>query len=404
MTLLAVIADDLTGAGDAGGAFATAGLRTVILFGNERSEDADVIVRSTDSRGLDTTDAAEVNRRAVRGLRCPPPRQPPRWVYKKIDSALRGHPCEELLAVMRELGERRALVAPALPAQGRTTAGSRQLVDGIPLDQTPFGVPASGADLISVFGCERQVAIQPITLATVRHGTGHVAHAIEGLEEGILVADAETDRDLMTIAGAALDNGIRVMAGSAGLARQLATTLPAPVSARRAATPDCRTGPILVVAGSRHPSAAAQVAALVEAGVPLVHPSQEMLDGTAPVDTTVAALAPHLFESRFVALTTTGLAASPKGPEFVVRQLAAIVAALAERHLVGGLVLTGGDVAAGVLARLKATEIMLGGEVQAAIPWGILRSRLLPEVPIVTKAGSFGDRGTILRCLKHLER
>ncbi|MDQ4044494.1 MAG: four-carbon acid sugar kinase family protein, partial [Chloroflexota bacterium] len=280
MTLLAIIADDLTGAGDAGCAFASAGFHTVILFDDEHDEDADVIVRSTDSRGLDATQAAEVNRRSVRALRHPSSGQPPRWVYKKLDSALRGHPCEELLTVMRELGERRALVAPALPAQGRTTVGSRQLVDGIPLDRTPFGAPASGSDLISMFGCDRQVTVRPITLATVRRGAEAIARAVEELEDGILVADAETDPDLRVIAHAALDSGTRVMAGSAGLARQLAPNLPAPASARPGPVPDCRSGSILVVAGSRHPSAAAQVAVLAEASVPLVRPPQELLNGT----------------------------------------------------------------------------------------------------------------------------
>jgi uncharacterized protein YgbK (DUF1537 family) len=86
----------------------------------------------------------------------------------------------------------------------------------------------------------------------------------------------------------------------------------------------------------------------------------------------------------------------------VVELLAAIVVDLAGRGAIRGLVLTGGDVAAGVLTGLGATEISLCGEVEPAIPWGVVRSPLLPGVPVVTKAGSFGTPDALLRALAHL--
>ncbi|HRY78785.1 MAG TPA: four-carbon acid sugar kinase family protein [Spirochaetia bacterium] len=52
----AVIADDLTGAGDTGAQFARAGLRTRSLFGDWAPEDiegSDALVVNTDSRPLD---------------------------------------------------------------------------------------------------------------------------------------------------------------------------------------------------------------------------------------------------------------------------------------------------------------------------------------------------------------
>jgi uncharacterized protein YgbK (DUF1537 family) len=55
------------------------------------------------------------------------------------------------------------------------------------------------------------------------------------------------------------------------------------------------------------------------------------------------------------------------------------------------MILTGGDVAGAVCARLDADAIWLGGEVLPAIPWGTLAGGIRPGLPIVTKAGSFGD-------------
>jgi uncharacterized protein YgbK (DUF1537 family) len=66
------------------------------------------------------------------------------------------------------------------------------------------------------------------------------------------------------------------------------------------------------------------------------------------------------------------------------------------------MVLTGGDVAAAVCARLGARAIWLRGEVEPAIPWGSLDGGAMPGMPIVTKAGSFGRPGTLLACIRYL--
>ena len=59
-------------------------------------------------------------------------------LYKKIDSTLRGNITAELFALMEAFEVQRALVAPAFPAQGRTTVHGRQFINGEPLEQTDF--------------------------------------------------------------------------------------------------------------------------------------------------------------------------------------------------------------------------------------------------------------------------
>ncbi len=165
---LAILADDLTGAADTAGVFARAGFRTVLGFVGAQIDDVDVLVRSTGSRGMDANAAAAANLRAALALQGLPAERRPHRVYKKIDSMLRGHPCEELAAVLAGLRERRALIAPALPAQGRTTVGSRQLMDGVPLDVTLPSTIAHRGDLSSLFACERSVPVHAVDLSTVR--------------------------------------------------------------------------------------------------------------------------------------------------------------------------------------------------------------------------------------------
>lgn len=401
MTQLAVLADDLTGGADAGAAFASVGLETSIAFASD-ADDCDVLVVCTNSRGIDRTTAADLNRRAASAFITRPVSCRPRWVYKKLDSALRGHPRDELLAVMDGLSESRALVAPALPAEARTTVDGRQFLDGSRLEATSLGSARNSSDLASLFGSGGDVPVHALDLKTIRGGQGEIERVLGQMGPGLVIADAETDGDLLLIARAALDSDVRLLAGSAGLAGQLARVLaPVPVSRNKMAHHPA--GPILVIAGSLHEATALQVEILQEAGLPIVRPVDALLDESVrAIERTVDEVTMHLLAGRSVVVATAGLPSSQTGSTSVVSRLADIVAAPTVRRAIGGLVLTGGETAAGILARLGAIEFRLGGEIRPAMPWGILRSSHIRAVPIATKAGSFGDDDALLACVEHL--
>jgi D-threonate/D-erythronate kinase len=403
MPTLAILADDLTGAADAAGAFASHGFAAAIVFGDTVGGEFDVVVRSTDTRDVDATTAAETNRRIAGLMTSGGSSSRPVWVYKKIDSALRGHPRDELVAVMRVLGEAKALVAPSLPVQARTTVNSRQLIAGVPLERTGLGTAAGTSDLRAVFAGGNDVPVLPIPLATVRAGAQAIASMIAEAERGILIADAETDRDLEMIARGCVESGLRVMAGSAGLGQALASVLPVCRStARPAHLPPL--GPVLVVAASQHAATSAQVGALEESGMRVVRPGQDLLDGVAwSTEEVMSSLGRCVSAGRSAVLTTAGCAPSAAGAIHVAETLAGVVAHLVRQHTVGSLVLTGGHVAAAVLGRLDAKAIELGGEVLPAVPWGTLYAPRVPPLRIITKAGSFGEPDALLRCLEHLQ-
>lgn len=401
MPRIAILADDLTGAADAGAGFASVGLTTSIVFGEEPLDDIDVLIRSTNSRDAEVMTAEAVNRRAAQALRHLPASRRPRWVYKKIDSALRGHPREELLAVMDGLGEVKALIAPALPSEGRITVGGRQLVQDVPADRASAWALDGKSDLSAIF--DGVVPVHALDLKTVRKGDEAIVHVLQSFESGLLVADAETDRDLATIARAALNSDLRVLAGSAGLARQLARALSS--DSARCIYEGCvrGAGPVLIVAGSLHGATAAQVETLRASGLSIIHPAQDVLDEpTASMCATVRELTTHLSSGRSAVLSTAGLAPSRRDSAFVVSRLAHIVSATLGRCEIGGLVLTGGDVTAGILSALGASELRLTGEIRAAMPWGVLRSSTMQPVPVATKAGSFGEEDSLLACVEHL--
>jgi len=402
MTLLAIIADDLTGAADAAAPFASQGFSTTISFGDALS-DSDVLACSTESRDRDRQTAARESRRAAHRIsaRCAPPG--PRWIYTKIDSALRGHPREELLAVMSARGAAKALVAAALPAETRTTIGGRQYIAGMPLETSDLASPGATSDLTALFDLPAGT-VRSLNLATVREGIEAVREFLGRVTHGIVVADAEHDADLLTLAGAAINSDFCVLCGSAGFARQLAFVLPLVPSGQASGVTYHKKGPVLIIAGSQHQATAAQVEVVHQSGIPVVCLGQKHIDDpAAAVNDAVDEVAHHLAGGHSAVLTTLGLDPSVQGAEFVVACLAEfVIEPNIYRHL-GGLVLTGGDVAAGVLAGIGSTVFHLRGEIRPAMPWGIVESALLPPLPVATKAGSFGTEDALQACLAYLE-
>jgi len=410
VTQLAIIADDLTGAADTGACFAAAGFATVIPLSGAAIPDADVIALSTESRDMSASDAAQAVTAAVTKLttgrddasKISRPNSDCVWFYKKMDSALRGHPRDELLAAMEAIGATRALVAPAFPAEGRTTVGGRQHIDGVPLELSQIRDPNITSDLVALFETAHGPLVRLLDLATLR-GEPDALRRLLHDSDGIVVADAETDDDLMRLAGAVDGVRLRLFCGTAGLARQLARSLPLTQNAHPHLKAVRRSGPILIVAGSRHEATARQIEVLRESGVPIVRPGQSLFDDPAMgIDDTVAQVATHLAAGRSMVLTTLGLAPCAGGGHVVAARLAQIVAASEVSNQVGGLVLTGGDVAAAVSGALGATDLWLRGEISSGIPWGSLEGGGLHGRPVATKAGSFGDENALLSCIDHL--
>src|SRR3954454_19384753 len=113
--MIGVIADDLTGAAELGAVGKRLGLKAEIVCNNEPGSTADLVCVDTDSRSCTASEAAK---RAAAGAKLLQAAGA-RWIYKKVDSVLRGNVTAEVEAVMQQLGLNRALVLPADPSLGR---------------------------------------------------------------------------------------------------------------------------------------------------------------------------------------------------------------------------------------------------------------------------------------------
>jgi D-threonate/D-erythronate kinase len=403
MPELLVIADDLTGAMDTGATFAQHGLTTLVLLGASPGAmpAADVLVVSTESRHIPQEQAVNAVRAAMRQAGA----EPCAWIYKKIDSTLRGHPGAELAAVMDAMRIEQALVTPAFPAQGRVVRDGRVFVCGVALEETAFAADVKTGDLMALFGRwtgERNA--QLVVLAEVRRGADGVRERVT--EEGprVFVADAETEDDLRTLARAAVRGGMRLLCGSAGLAGALADELTFQVRVDPPQLPEPKVGPVLVVAGSQNAVTARQVEHAARQDITVLRAPAEFgqSEHLEAANKLVERATNILAAGRDVIVTTAGLEPSSLGPQVIAMRLGQMTGGVLARVAVGGLVLTGGDIASAVCRALGGGVLWLQGEVCPGIARGRLVDGAYAGLRLVTKAGGFGAEDALVASMRAL--
>lgn len=133
--MIAVIADDITGAAEMAGIAHRLGLRVKLTMRPESASDCDVLVIATDTRSMTEEEAAAGSARVAGALGAMPDVDS---LFKKTDSALRGHVVAELEAILANTGYRKALYLPANPSKGRTIRDGVYYIGGKPLHETDF--------------------------------------------------------------------------------------------------------------------------------------------------------------------------------------------------------------------------------------------------------------------------
>jgi uncharacterized protein YgbK (DUF1537 family) len=132
--MIGVISDDLTGAAELGAVGLRYGMAAEIIAAGEPSGNAELVCVDTSSRSCPPEEASRRTAAAARMLKA----AGASWIYKKVDSVLRGHVLVELEALMKELGLNLALLVPANPLLGRVIRDGKYYVRGTLIDQTEF--------------------------------------------------------------------------------------------------------------------------------------------------------------------------------------------------------------------------------------------------------------------------
>ncbi len=400
---LLIIADDFTGANDSGVQLAKKGAQVEVHFnGSQKRESrADVVVINTDSRALDPATAAD---RVSECIKTQLENHQP-IVYKKIDSTLRGNLGAEITAALMATAANIAIVAPAIPAAGRTTENGECWVHGVPLIETEFvhdpKTPITSSSIKQILKKQSTLPIAEIKLASLR--LGMLVEEINQLpfdEKQIVIIDAVTDDDLQHIAQSLGQlNRSFILVGAAGLANAL------PVARYRQAR---LIQPVLAVAGSMSDTIKTQIDyALKHSNMVKVDIDIKVLmsDAEGVADYTQQALL-CLTQKKHCVLYTCASADARQNisqlctcfdltrvqlGEKISQKLALLTVDILRQTAVGALFLTGGDVAQAVAHAVGARGYRIENEIAPCIPSGYFIDSEIDRIPVITKAGGFGS-------------
>ena len=199
--MIGVIADDLTGASELGGIGLRHGLRAEVILGRECIGNADLLCLDTDSRSCNAKEAAQRAAAAARILR----RVGAVWIYKKVDSVLRGNVLGEIRAIQKALGLRSALLVPANPCFGRVIRKGRYFVKGKPIHQTDFArdpeYPRKSSNVLKMLGASNAIGVVVSRLADYRPTSGIVLGEVSSSKD-VQEWAARRNRDMLPAGGA----------------------------------------------------------------------------------------------------------------------------------------------------------------------------------------------------------
>ena len=404
---LGIVADDLKGAMDSSGYFASLGFSTVVILEPSFPSTADVVVITTNSRAEDPNIARERVRQAVKSLIG-------KVIYKKIDSTLRGNIGVELEVAIEELAGEKAVVAPAFPAVGRTTVAGILLVNGVAVAETQFAndpiLPVKESHIPGLLEKATKRQVGCVTVADIEAGPESLYCKISEMPQDIVVCDVTAQSHLTGITqAAALAEGHWLLCGSGGLARELHLLLTKLPKVGKEKSENQPSGPALVVVGTRNQVAANQLLkAKDELGLPILNLAVEPLNQENVLSGNIRGILAEaerlLSQGKGLALSSTFSQYAPALKHALPALMAEVVANIMATQKFTGLFLSGGDIAVEVCRKLQVAAIQVQGEVEPGVPAGELIGGQGQGMRIVTKAGGFGTEEALVKSIAYLEK
>lgn len=200
-----VIADDITGAAEICGIALCYGLKTSLLteVNDGGLSECDVCVIATDTRSSNAAEAIAEHTgicRVISKIRqCRPDMK--LCIFKKTDSALRGHILDEISAAKDVLSFSNCLLIPQNPTKERVIDKGVYKIDGVPIHETPFSFdpeyPAATSVASDILNrnSSRGLPVENLYLdASMESGKTYIADAVSlsDIERQLLKADGNT--------------------------------------------------------------------------------------------------------------------------------------------------------------------------------------------------------------------
>jgi uncharacterized protein YgbK (DUF1537 family) len=350
--MIAVIADDFTGAAELGGIGRSFGLSVEISTVVNAGTGVDLLVIDADTRSMPEKSAVLQIERLTKALK----QLRPEWIYKKIDSVLRGHVAAELEAQMKVLDMQRALLVPANPNLGRTIRDGTYFFNGQPVHQSSFSI-------------DPEFAITSSDIQEMLKAQVHIAKLREDMPvKGIVVGEASEMNDLDTWAARCKPDTLP--AGAAGFFRSL-------LSARyKQAEPDIeyeQSSPLLYVSGTTFKKSSEAIKKIKVTGGPVSYqPAEDLPELLRTYGKAILAIDPGTRYENAVSLR---------------EETAHIVENVLKTIKIGELLIEGGSTARAIFEKLGYATFY---PVQELAP-GVVRMKVKEQegIFITVKPGSY---------------
>ena len=408
-----IIADDFTGANDTIAQFAKLGFSTITTLDTDAvtmlMKKYDVVAVDTESRAMDAHRAQDLLLSLGNRIRKDLSHT---LIYKKIDSTIRGNIVPEIRGLYDALEPDLVVFAPAFPKQERIIKNGILMVKGVPVGQTYFGkdirTPVKSSNIPDYFDTQFKGVYQHLSLKELR--SREIRECMVGCR--LISFDVENDEDLKTIVQEVNGSDKRniIWVGSAGLAESIAYNV----------TIGCSKGkPVLMAVGSVNDLAKDQIKTFTEefpSKLVLVkidalvndfegegrRVKKEVTDAlltSSDIVITISYSRDQIAEGRAMAkkldvkMSEFGLILAEKFGKLI----SSIITSYGWNQFCG-LFVTGGDVAVSVIRSLNINTLELKGEIEPGLP--ILNYK---GTCIVTKAGGFGNRETLIKIAARLK-
>jgi uncharacterized protein YgbK (DUF1537 family) len=409
-----IIADDATGANDSGVQFAKRGYPTTVYFDTDNlsvgCQDGITVIDS-DTRGVSPAEAYQRVLNIVRDLPVPP-----NYLFKKVDSTLRGNIGAEIRAVLDQKQGSIAFIVPAYPSNGRTTRNGTQYLHGRPVHETEIGRDPKTPVCTSRIADLLQVPCYVIGIDSVEKGQAALKDLVqEACNKGYrhIIFDAETDQHLKIIAVLHEQFSQAVWVGCAGIAQFLSPNIPITEMAKK---PVLGPKPLLFITGSLSASTYEQVLAFTGPNVYKV-----FLEPLTVLTATELNLVPdeaikQYSEGKHLVIALRADADARQQAEGFAREEGISLTEVSNRlrHALGniagtlvdtlqppGLFVSGGDTARSIFEQLGIRGIRIIDELETGIPIGKALER---DLYLITKAGAFGTKRSFHHIIEILYR
>ncbi len=355
-----VIADDITGAAEIAGIAFEQGQEvrlfcslegSVSAFNSPSGCDTAAVttVIATDTRSMSEHEAVMETVRIASTLQG-------QVIFKKTDSALRGHVMAELLALL-SAGYRRAVYLPANPSKGRVIRQGIYYIQGVPLHETDFSFdpefPASSSVLRERFPDAEQ--------------------------QGIIMPDAETQEDIRQVIKT-YNDGETIFAGAADL---FANILPPAGITRNAHPVPLTSESTLILCGSTQSKP-------LHIGIPIVPMPREVYDGKQTTDDWYPIVHQTWATTHSLILTIPHTHRTGKEIAVHLRSvMAEMTCRLVSTHRPSHLIIEGGATAWAILQALQWTRF----QIEAQVAPGVVQMRADNGTLVTLKPGSYAWGG-----------